>query len=51
MAGLQSDEGRMMITLVVWAQYIRMTDRQTDRQTRAIANAAATHWRRVAKIV
>jgi len=29
MAGLQSDEGRVMIDSVVWAQYINMTDTQT----------------------
>jgi len=34
MAGLQSDEGRMMIDSVVWAQYVNVTDRQTDRQPR-----------------
>jgi len=30
MAGLQSGEGRMMIDSVVWAQYINVTDTQTD---------------------
>jgi len=29
MVGLQSGEGRMMIDLVVWAQYINVTDTQT----------------------
>jgi len=33
MAGLQSGEGRMMIDLVVWAQYINATDTQTATQT------------------
>jgi len=48
MAGLQSDEGRMMIESVVWTQYINVTDTETatkrDRQPRRhIANAAPTH--------
>jgi len=30
MAGLQYGEGRMMIDSVVWAQYINVTDTQTD---------------------
>jgi len=34
MAGLQSGEGRMMIDSVIWAQFISMTDTQTDRQPR-----------------
>jgi len=33
MAGLQSDESRMMIDSVVWAQYINVTDTQTAKQT------------------
>jgi len=43
MAGLQSREGHMMIDSVVWAQYINVTNTQTDRQTDShvdIANAA-----------
>jgi len=42
MAGLQSGEGRMMIDSVVWAQYINVTDRQTDSHV-AIANVAPKH--------
>jgi len=34
LAGLQYDEGRMMIDSVVWAQYINVTDTQTDTQPR-----------------
>jgi len=34
MAGLQSGEDHMMIDSVVWAQYINVTDRHTDTQTR-----------------
>jgi len=34
MAGLQSGEGRMMTDSVVWAQYINMSDKQTDRLPR-----------------
>jgi len=45
MAGLQSSEGRVMINSVVWAQYISVRDSHV-----AIANAAAVHWRWVAKI-
>jgi len=40
MAGVQSGEGRTMIELVVWAQYINVT-KHTDTVT--IANAAPTH--------
>jgi len=46
LAGLQSGEGRMVIDVVVWTQYINVTDTQTDRQTDshvAIENAAPTH--------
>jgi len=46
MPGLQSGKGRMMIDSVVWAQYINVTDTETDRQIDshvAIANAAPTH--------
>jgi len=32
MAGLQPSEGRMMIDLVVWAQYINVRDTQTHIQ-------------------
>jgi len=39
MAGLQSGDGRIMIDSVVWAQYINVTDRQTDSHV-AVANAA-----------
>jgi len=39
MVGLQSGEGRMMIDLVVWKQYVNVTDTQTDSHV-AIANAA-----------
>jgi len=42
MAGLQSNEGRMMIDSVVWAQYINVTDTQTYSHV-ATANAAPTH--------
>jgi len=42
MAGLQSGEGRMMIHLVVLAQYVNVTDTRTDSHD-AIANAALTH--------
>jgi len=47
MAGLQSGEGRMMFDSVVWAQYVNVTDRQTDRQTRRDSNAEPKHcvWR------
>jgi len=41
MTGLQSGEGRMMIDLVVYAQYINVTDTQPDSHV-AIANAAPT---------
>jgi len=41
MAGLQSGEDRIMIDSVVWAQYINVTDTQTDSHV-AIANAAPT---------
>jgi len=41
MAGLQSGEGCMTIDSVVWAQYINVTDTQTDSHV-AIANAAPT---------
>jgi len=37
-----------MIDSVVWAQYINVTDRQTDSHV-AMANAAPTHWSRTAK--
>jgi len=33
MSGLQSGEGHVMTDSVVWAQYINVTDRQTDTQT------------------
>jgi len=39
MAGLQSGEGRMMIDLVVCAQYINVTDIQTHRQPRRHSNS------------
>jgi len=40
MAGLiQSDEGLMMIGSVVWAQYINVTGRQTDRQPHHSSNS------------
>jgi len=42
MAGLQSGEGRMMIDLIIWAQYVNVTDRHI-----AIANAARTHWQKL----
>jgi len=34
MAEMQSIEGRMMIDSVVWIQYVNVTDRHADRQTR-----------------
>jgi len=43
MDGLQSGEGRVRIDLVVWAQYINVTDTQTDRHV-AIAIAALTQY-------
>jgi len=42
MAGLQSDEGRMLIGSLVWAQYINVKDTQTDSHV-AIANVAPMH--------
>jgi len=42
MAGLQSDEGRMMIDSVVWAQHINVTDTQTHSHV-ATANAMPRH--------
>jgi len=42
MAELQSGTGRMIISSVVWAKYINVTDTQTDRHV-VIANAAPTH--------
>jgi len=55
MAGLQSGEGQMiMINSVVWAQYINVTDTQTDRETNsnvAITNAVpANALRQGAKV-
>jgi len=41
MAALQRGEDRMMIDSVVWAQYINVTDTQTDSHV-ATANAAPT---------
>jgi len=41
LAGLQYCEGRMMTDSVVWAQYINVTDTQTDSHV-AIANALPT---------
>jgi len=48
MAALQSGEGRMMIDLVVWPQYINVTDTQTHSHSHtdshvAIAISALTH--------
>jgi len=46
MAGLQCAEGRMIIDLVVWAQYINVIDTLTHKQPHshvAIAIAALTH--------
>jgi len=48
MAGLQSGYGRMMIDSVVWAQYINVTDRQTDRHI-AIAKCRVNALRRAAE--
>jgi len=45
MVGLQSGEGRMMIDLVVWAQYINATDAQTD----SLVTIAIAALRRAAK--
>jgi len=33
MAGLQSGEGRMMIDSVIWAEYINVTDTNTQTAT------------------
>jgi len=41
-AGLQSGKGHMMMDSVVWAQYINMTDTQTDSHV-AITNAVPMH--------
>jgi len=41
-AGLQSDEGRMVIDSAVWAQYTNVTDTQTDRHV--AIESAALHW-------
>jgi len=46
--GLQSSEGRMMIDSVVWAQYINVTDRQTDSHV-AVANVVPWHGIRLHK--
>jgi len=43
MAGLQSAEDRMMLDSVVWAQYINVTDTQTDRHV-STEIAAPTHY-------
>jgi len=50
MAGLQFGDGRMMIDSVVWTQYINVTDRQTDRQTRRHSKCRANALRRAAEI-
>jgi len=42
-AGLEPGEGRTTIDSVVWAQYINVSDRQTDSHV-AIANAALTRF-------
>jgi len=42
MVGLQSVKGHMMSDSVVWAQYINVTDMQTDSHV-AAANAAPAH--------
>jgi len=42
MAGLKYGGGRMTIDSGVWAQYINVTDTQTDSHV-AIANAVPTH--------
>jgi len=47
-AGLQYGEGRMMISSVVWAQYINVTDTQhnslqTDRQPRRHSKCRPAH--------
>jgi len=47
MAGLQSDKSRMMIDLVIWAQYINVTDAQTatspwQMRANALRQAAKT---------
>jgi len=51
MAGLQSGVGRMMIDSVVWAQYINVTDTQTDKQTRRLSKCRANVLRRAAKML
>jgi len=47
MAKLQCGEGRMTIDLVVWTQYINVTDTQTNRHT---DSQVAIALRRAAKI-
>jgi len=48
MAGLQSEESRMMIDSVVWAQYINVTDTQTAIQPRRHSNSCPNALRRAA---
>jgi len=43
MAGLQCDEGRMMINSVVWAQYINVTDTHTQRRCHSNSRSNALH--------
>jgi len=49
-AGLQSGEGHIMMESAVWAQYINVTDRQTDSHV-VTAIAALTYFVRAAKQV
>jgi len=46
MSGLESGKDRMIIDSVVWAQYVNVTDTQTNMQTddhAAMAKAELTH--------
>jgi len=45
MAGLQSDESRMMIDSVVWAQHIEVIDTQTATQPRRDSNSRTNELR------
>jgi len=49
MVGLQSGKDHMMIDSVVWAQYIIVTDTQTDTHPRRRSKCRANALRRAAK--
>jgi len=49
MAELQAGESRTMIDSVIWAQYINVTNTETDRQPRRHNKGCANALRRTAK--